>query len=351
VALLWSFEALARLAQRAAPEVLAPAETWLPPGDLARAWPFRAALLGGVECRLGEPAAADLAFCLSAPSGAREALVGDRRMLLDGGPVAAAAPLVATFLRQWCDPGSPLHRDVPVVWLEFDHPSRAGRRASPFVVYMVGAEAQAPSGIADVIREGAMALSGPGGTSAAVAAVVTVERMTGLARLMHVGVAAGPDGARVRLIVKLSRSAVAGMLTALDWPGDASAVGHRLEALWPADESVSVHLDVGHGLGSRVGVEFYRPSSPLDDPAWQPLLDGIVTNGLCTADQRDALSAWPDREREETGARPSLRRQLLVKAVFARDQIEKAKAYLAIIPRPLFSGSPEHISPSSAPAP
>jgi hypothetical protein len=289
--------------------------------------------MGGVECRLGPAATpADLAFCISAASGVRETLAQH------AGDAHRDGPGIATFLARWCDARSPLHAGVPVLWLEFDHDPRATGRASPFVVYKIAEEIGARETMAVLVREGVGALA-VSADAAADAAERCLAALPVGARLLHVGVMSRRGTASVRLVVAVTRSEVSGVLRGLAWPGAASAVGTALEALWPGDSTLAVHLDVGDPIGPRVGVEFYRPSSPLDDPLWNPLLDGLVRMGSCTPAKRSAVAAWPSREPDANDERSSLLRQLLVKVVFEHDDVPEAKAYLAFKPRPLLFGT------------
>jgi hypothetical protein len=350
MSLTWSFEALTRLARGAVPVVLAPPVTWPSPGAVTKAWSLRVASLGGVECRLGSAlAASDLAFCISAASGVRATLSRDAQMFA-GGDQATVGSSVATFLARWCEPRSPLHAGVAAVWLEFDHEPRETARASPFVVYKIAEDTQSRESMAMLLREGAGALAEGSDGAAVEAAVRCLSELPRGVRLLHVGVAALCGGAAVRLIVALTRSDVAGALRRLEWPGDAIAAGATLEALWPGDDTVAVHLDFSVSLGPRVGVEFYRPSSPLDDPLWMPLLDGLVERGWCTPEKRAAAVAWPNREANVITGRETLLRQLMVKIVFAPNDVTEAKAYLAFMPRPTLFGNPAHRYRPSVPA-
>jgi hypothetical protein len=328
----WSFDALVRLARRAVPNPLAPPSTWPPPGMLATAWPLQVAVAGGVECRLGHLAQpADLAFAISVASGGRA------RLAASGGG-AESADGVWRFLRRWCDPSTSLHVASPVVWLEFDHALLAAGRPYPFLVYTIDDDVPSEAATA-ALHLGVEALAGPAAKPLACHTMRCLSCLPPAGRLLHVGVMHGRLDA-VRLIMRMHRSQIATFLGRVAWPGDGGAVGTAVAALWPEDERVSVHLDVGGRIGARVGVEFYRPTSPVEDRRWEPLLEGLTRAGLCAAEKRRAIATWPTAHADGCVGRSSLVRELLVKVVFEGDAAYEAKAYLAFTPHVTLFGSP-----------
>jgi len=350
----WSCEALVRLARGAVPSELVGAAAWPPQGTFARAWPVRIASIGGIECRLGarDPGAVDFAFCIAA---------GDVRLFRDARPPAGdgedASAGVWPFLARWADPASPLHNHVPLVWLEFDHGPLLAGRAVPFVTFMVSDALAVGPGrngdgrvvVGELLRGGLEALTGR----------IEPDRLEGLlrcltalpdeGRLRHVAAMPHRGTDAVRLIVSLRRSNVADYLRRLASEASRDALDATLAGLDPGDGMVSVNLDVEDCVGPKVGVEFYWPTSPLEDERWSPLLDGLVAAGRCTPIQRAALSAWPTREADGPPVRVGeLVRQLLVKVVFWSGRMREAKAYLAFKPRlRLFQSQAHRLRPTA----
>ena len=344
--LLWSFDALARLARRAVPAALVPPDVWPETGPMAQAWPARAAVVGGVECRLGPaPDAPDLAFCISAASGGREALAESRRE--DGHGVAG-------FVARWRTPDSPLHRHVPLIWLEFDREPLAAGRAVPFVTYKIddGVAHGARELVQALIDEGIEALTGRRGRADARGLARCLDAFPATGRLGHVAAMPHRGTDTLRLVAGMQRSEVRPFLERMAWAGPAGVLGETLAEVWPHDDTIGVNLDVDEGLGPRVGIELYEPTSPHDDPCWRQLLGMLTAAGACTEAQQTALEDWPSRDDAGGVDRPSgLARQMLVKLVFEAREPVRAKAYLAFTPQFRLFGSPGRTPPPIAPAP
>ena len=351
--MLWSFEALTRLARGAVPTALVAPAAWPRRGVFTEAWPSRVAAAGGVECRLrAEELSADLSFCIAVAGGGRAELAR-------GAPaerVAAGADTgtqgVARFLDRWCDPGSSLHDQVPSVWLEFDHEPMLRRSPVPFLVFRIAdhlpdGTTAGPGGdtLATVVRDGLEALIGrvDGGCMDGIARDLAALPANG--RLVHVAAMPHRGSESVRLIVSMRRSEIGGFIGRVRWRGASEGLARTLTDLWPGDDTLAVHLDVGNEVDGRIGIEFYLSTPPVDDPRWRRLLDALVRLELCSPTKRDAVAAWPGPEPAE-GAAPvgGLLRQLLVKLVVAPDGPFEAKAYLAFKPRLLLLESLARIS-------
>jgi hypothetical protein len=113
---------------------------------------------------------------------------------------------------------------------------------------------------------------------------------------------------------------------------------------------VSLNIDVGETVGRKIGFECYFDGNrqPRREPRWNTFLDSLVRSGLCTADKREALLAYPGYADEDADGVPwptALRRasQLLgrrslstlvrsphhIKIVYRPGEPLEAKAYLA----------------------
>ncbi len=106
-------------------------------------------------------------------------------------------------------------------------------------------------------------------------------------------------------------------------------------------ETVHLSFDVGGGgeILPRIGVEGSFPRLPEREPRWLALLGRLVARGLCTAEKRDALLAWPGYDTVWTapgrwpaataGMRGFCARSLShVKVVCRPETAPEAKAYL-----------------------
>jgi hypothetical protein len=140
----------------------------------------------------------------------------------------------------------------------------------------------------------------------------------------------GTSGARA--VFALPSEAIAGFLRRLGWPGDAAMIEATLHDTWPQRGQVSINLDFLPAIGPRIGVELFRPTPPLDDPAWGPLLSSLAHRGLCEPAKRAAISAWPARQPQDARRGGRLERHVLVKLVFEPACLAEAKAYLSAEP-------------------
>ena len=111
------------------------------------------------------------------------------------------------------------------------------------------------------------------------------------------------------------------------WEGDPQALGRDLDRLCSGPVQ-SINLDIGTGLGPRIGIEFHRSTSPLRDPRWKKFFDALEADRACTPEKRALVCAWPTSG--DAGGRAGFRveRQLLVKAVHEPGRPLRAKAYL-----------------------
>ena len=353
----WSCEALLGLARRVVRrrELVDPS-TWPPESVFSGSWRFRVASVGVVECTLGGTALGgpDVAFCVEAAGGreplAREAARGEH----EGGTHSGVG--VWRFITRWHDPGSPLHAHVPLVWVEFDRGQLSGRRAIPFLTFMlsdaIAAEANGAgrSRFRELVAEGLEALTGPLAARRLQAVLDCIARLPEGGQPRHFAAMPHRGTDDVRVIVSMRRADVPSYLGRLGWAGSTSGLAATLAALDSEDHLVSVNLDVGERVRSRVGMELYWPTSPLDDERWTRVLDALGAMGCCTPAERTALSRWPTREAGAAPARlGALVRRLLVKVVFADSGLTGAKAYLALKPTLSLFETPAHTLESSAP--
>jgi hypothetical protein len=95
----------------------------------------------------------------------------------------------------------------------------------------------------------------------------------------------------------------------------------------------SINLDVGAGVGPRVGIEFHHPTSPERDPRWRDLFDALEAAGACPSATRHALAEWAAPEAAPAIGSIRVQRELLVKVVHEPDAPLRAKAYLPFSPR------------------
>ena len=119
---------------------------------------------------------------------------------------------------------------------------------------------------------------------------------------------------------------------------------HRVErwaTLLRRAERFHLSFDVGTDTSPRFGLEGSFSRQPAREPGWSEVFDDLEAAGLCTAEQRDAVFAWPgsasfwsapsDWPVTEVRTEGHLVRSLShVKLVTLPDGAPEAKAYLAL---------------------
>lgn len=294
------------------------------------------AAVAALECRLERGATqVDFEICLRAAGGERARLAAELDELERAAPAGDPGWRRALgFLREWCDPASPLHDGVPVVWLEFDLHDRCGPSPAPFVIVTLAAGR--PGGTApriDAVVERALALLGGGGSITADTRATLERVLDGLpagGRFVHLAVRPTSDGDLLRVIVKLRSDAITEYLHRIGWPGEGAELDAWLAASCRATPTPSVNLDVLPGrVGPRVGIEYYFDGAPRTDPRWRNVLDLLESAGACTAERRAQLEAWPSAaDPTPRDERTRIERELLLKVVHEPGTPLRAKAYL-----------------------
>ena len=253
----------------------------------------------------------------------------------EGGALAEAAPLESPawdaarrLFAAWGGDES-VHAGL---WLEFDLRDPALGSLTP----RLGFARSGLDGYAGALESSFRLLSGRPLPREARA---TVER--GLAALRGgtiygTGFAPCPDYAPLRWCVKYpSLDEAFAFLERMEWRGDLAAARRLFPA---ADAGVALNVDLGDGLGPKIGVEYPARGT-------RGLLDELAARGLCRADEAEALRApdvlhrqsrhrgpWPEALADMaalTGGESRLAQSLgHVKLVFQDGSLRAAKAYV-----------------------
>jgi hypothetical protein len=79
------------------------------------------------------------------------------------------------------------------------------------------------------------------------------------------------------------------------WPGDEADLRGVLEPMARLVDHVYLDIDVGETVHHKIGLEchFDGNKQPRTEPRWGIFLDSLARDGLCTADKRGALLAYP----------------------------------------------------------
>jgi hypothetical protein len=319
----------------------------------------------GFECRLAEMAPrADFSVLAGASCG-RESLAGlhptstlPARLMTD--PIWRR---VADFAVQWADPSSPLYRAVDNVWLEFDvdgappvipipsvffAPQPSGKEGARGVAYKPNLDGYIPT-IKTVIQ----LLSGNELAPRKLETLSDCFRaLSSVEHVFQVGLMLSRGAEAVRLCITIgSVERAVEYLAGVGWQCSEADVLGVLEPIASLVDRVYLDIDVGETVHRKIGLECYfdENKQPRTEPRWGLFLDSLVRDGLCTADKRDALLAYPGYVGENAEGIPwprALRRasHLLggrslsmfirslhhVKVVYQPGEGLEAKAYLAV---------------------
>jgi hypothetical protein len=271
---------------------------------------------------------------------------------------------VYDFAVRWADPSSALYRAVDNVWMEFDVDGAPPVIPIPSVFFGLQ-----PSG-----QEGARGVAYQPNLDEYVPTIETVIRLlsgnelaprkletlsdcfralSSVEQVFQVGLMLSRGAEALRLCIKLrSVERIVEYLAKVGWPGSEAEVLGVLEPIARLVDYVCLDIDVGETVHRKIGLECYFDGlkQPRTEPRWGLLLDSLVRDGLCTADKRDALLAYPgyvDENAEGISWPRALRRasQLFggrslstfirslhhLKVVYQPGEGLEAKAYLAVI--------------------
>ena len=319
----------------------------------------------GFECRLGEESPrADFLVHAKAAWG-RDSLAGLNptsslpENLMDD-PIWQR---VQAFGACWADPASPLYGSLDNVWLEFDVDGAPPVIPIPSVFF-----APRPSG-----QEGARGVAFEPNLDGYITTIETViqllsgnelaprklemlsdcfRALSSVEHVFQVGLmlSRGADTLRLCITIGSVERAVE-YLAGVGWPCSEADVLGVLEPIASLVDRVYLDIDVGETVHRKIGLECYFDGNiqPKTEPRWDLFLDSLVRDGLCTADKRDALLAYPgyvDENAEGITWPRALRRasHLLggrslstfirslhhVKVVYQSGEGLEAKAYLAV---------------------
>ncbi|MEZ4450717.1 MAG: hypothetical protein R3B09_14645 [Nannocystaceae bacterium] len=306
---MFTLRSLHALAARLLPPAFGALEE-APLGELAR-FPACFGWLG-VEARLDDAAALDLAVSLEGSPGARRALV---RALpaLEGATAPNWRPTLER-LGAWAD-----GVDDPrpsAIWLEVDR----GREASPPIVFLTtlglsGAEVVA---LLDGLAPGR---AGP--------ARRLVAWWVGRGAVHHLADLAPRGLDAVRIVGSLAAADLEGLLARLGWGPDRRALQGLARALGELADPWTLDVDLGEAARPRLGVECHLPTDPAHDRRWRSILAHAAACGASPAKLR-ALDGWP--KRHVLGDMITIHRHLHLKFTFTGDAGPSAKAYLGVRP-------------------
>ncbi len=260
---------------------------------------------------------------------------------------------VFDFARAW-QADARFERAVAGIWLEFDLGDENADPPAPRVFVDFERELIERLTVAELFDLARLALRPllAGGLDAAAERALRgcLDALPPGATLPYV-CASGAAARPLRVCVRGLGRRVPAYLHAVGWPGDEQALEDDLLAPLSrarGDESAGpsiAHLDLGHDVGPRVGLElpFARVCQlrgALDDHG---LLDHLVARGWCDPATRAALESWPGQTvellRHQIWHSRVLRRINHVKLTCASGEPVGLKAYLCLYHELLSAGT------------
>lgn len=110
----------------------------------------------------------------------------------------------------------------------------------------------------------------------------------------HIGLMLGRPGAPIRVIIDSVRpDDIGGFLQRAGWPGAVDRVQDWTARLFVHADRIRLALTLADQFTPDIGLECFVGDPTATDPRWRCLLDMLVDAGLCAADQRERLLAWP----------------------------------------------------------
>ena len=266
--------------------------------------------------------AADLSLGLAAPARARPLL----------GHPGFGPPHLRSFLGRWLEGADEL-RPVRALWLEFDLDEDPDATQVPVVCAKLRPGCD-PSWLALTLLP---ALHGRPLTAPQERLVRRLAaRVPAGGRILYAFSLLGRPGGAVRL--ELYGLGPAAILDYLDRVAPAE-LRPQVAAILPliiGGDRYHLSFDLGAEIAPRIGIEVAFARLPHREPRWGELFDRLVAAGLCTADKRRAVFAWPGWDTRQTAAWPAAaapggycaRCLSHVKLVTWPDRPPQAKVYL-----------------------
>ncbi|WNG60263.1 hypothetical protein F0U59_40310 [Archangium gephyra] len=279
------------------PEVLVPQRTMARIKPLTRRLPSLRNF--SFECRLDAEASQVDFLGTVTPAWGGEELASE----VGAAPPERSGPLwdgVRAFCAGWAPEGSPLHAQVPCIWLEFDHDRPEPHEPQPFTTVCVQPDYVHRRLVRGGLPEDhpirrtvwrSLELLGQGPLEPEIRRALERcfdEIPTGGA-LLHVAPTYARGTRSIRLVLAMPSRKIWAYLARLGWPGRRADV-ERMREPFQSSSEVELYLDVADGLLPSVGIGcgLLEP----DEPRIPPLFDRLIEWGICTPEKRDGVVAW-----------------------------------------------------------
>lgn len=196
------------------------------------------------------------------------------------------------FCQEWVEPTSILHRNVDRLWLEFDLPEQSSQ--VPIPCFFLSLNQNNVSEFQDFIKTILRLLNHRTDSLLEPNLLLCANSLPDKARIAHIGAMLSRPTKEMRIVIKeLTSQELCNYLDKIGWIDTTNKFKSLVAILSEFVDSIALTFDVGDTIHSRIGLECFLEKQPHDEPRWQPFLDYLVEEGLCTPGKRNALLAWP----------------------------------------------------------
>ena len=143
----------------------------------------------------------------------------------------------------------------------------------------------------------------------------------------------------VKLNALIPKAHLGRYLGEIDWPGSISELEQKLAPYDDFTDMIRLDWTIGPSMYPKIGIEFFSKDLPDQDDLRVRLLEQLVGDGACTAENSAALRQWAGFSSIQYADQPwpvRLGRTWYTKLVYEPEQPLSAKAYLGFAPN-LFS--------------
>ncbi len=302
-----------------------------------------------LECRLSSSTTqVDLLACANAERGGRDVLSGQ-----DDHPGLPAfvmpSPLwqqVDRFIESWANPASPLHENVPMVWLEFD--ILGPPPEIPIPSFHVCLAKDWTRSHADEIpsfspehclnlANHAFELALGSWLDPAVASNLkrTFDALPEGGRIVHFSTMMAREPLTFKVYSELAATEALKYLADIGWPGSMKKMEALLDRYCTGLDTLRLEFNVGEQIQTKTGIEFLESMDIPDDPDRQVLLYKLKTDGVCLPEKVDALMSWPGTNNvlfDHHEWPTPIKRWMDIKLIYHHEAPLEAKAYLGFMP-------------------
>ena len=254
-------------------------------------------LQGGFECRLGAGVSqVDLQQCV-VPSKNELALLREFMTMAISHCEEVARPgwlRLQNFLTEWSNLSNILHDNIPEIWLEFDIDNPSIFLPLPAIFFGLPQKVLPAIEIYEIVAKSINLLLGElpwrGWQDNLYNCFANCPHE---AFVSHIGVMLSRNAPALRVNVKrLQPDSLIPYLQQIGWQEDINEVEELMEELFGLVDRITVCLDVGNKIYSKIGLECILLHQPADESRWAIFLDYLVEQGLCEPKKREALLNW-----------------------------------------------------------